>query len=175
MALGGKVLRQMAEWAPDGTDLMPEALTGWELMRFHAWCGISGCLHGQQAMLYAEELANRFALQPAPGQLTGSYSFGMKRKLQLICCLMRRPDFVIVDEPRNGLDPVTADEVAAVLQEHRQHGAVIVTATHDLDFAARESTHVAVLLRGMLKAVGSRDQVFADKDPRERYRELVSQ
>jgi ABC-2 type transport system ATP-binding protein len=126
-------------------------------------------------MEYATELMDRLSLQPERSQLVGSYSFGMKRKLQLICCLMRRPALVIVDEPRNGLDPVTADEMARILHEHRREGAVIVGATHDLDFAARESTHVVVLVRGQVREAGTKAQVFTGGDSRERYREMVGQ
>jgi ABC-2 type transport system ATP-binding protein len=143
-------------------------------MKFHAWCGVSGEFHGERAMRYSGELVDRLSLQVDQGQLIGSYSFGMKRKLQLICCLMRRPELVIVDEPRNGLDPVTADELACVLHEHRERGAVIVAATHDLDFAERESTHVVVLVGGRLRLAGPKHEVFGEVDARHRYREWVN-
>ncbi|MDR1442153.1 MAG: ABC transporter ATP-binding protein [Bifidobacteriaceae bacterium] len=171
---GAIAVRRSASWASDSPDAIPATLTALELIRFHAWCGRCGVLAEKAAVGRALEIAERLSLDAQDRRLIGTFSMGMKKKLQLICCLMRRPAVVIVDEPRNSLDPVTADEVASLLREERNNGSMVIAATHDLDFAERESTSVVVLVGGCVKIAGTPAKVLGPDDSRQRYRDLVT-
>jgi ABC-2 type transport system ATP-binding protein len=82
-------------------------------------------------------------------------SHGNKKKVQLIAGLMHRPKVIIVDELRNGLDPLAVIAAERVLREEAERGACIVAATHDLWWAERMAGRILLLVNGRQAA---RDQ-----------------
>ncbi len=85
-----------------------------------------------------------------PGRLLcRSYSHGMKKKLQLVLALMHEPSLLIVDELRNGLDPLSARLAEDLLiRSVTARGGVVVTATHDLAWVDRMQPRLLLLHRG---------------------------
>jgi ABC-2 type transport system ATP-binding protein len=75
-------------------------------------------------------------------------SHGNKKKVQIIAALMHNPKVLIVDEIRNGLDPLAVIAVEKLLKQHAESGACIVAATHDLWWAERLATTVLLLVDG---------------------------
>jgi ABC-2 type transport system ATP-binding protein len=82
--------------------------------------------------LYAFSRLGEFA-----GRLAGKLSGGMKQKLALSCCLVHRPEVLLLDEPTFGVDPISRRELWLILHEMIAQGVTIVVTTSYLDEAER--------------------------------------
>ncbi|MBU1672430.1 MAG: ABC transporter ATP-binding protein [Actinobacteria bacterium] len=78
------------------------------------------------------------------------YSRGMKQKLALILALMKKPPLVILDEPSNGLDPLTQIELYEILGEFRRDGVTVLFSSHNLPEVERVSGRVGIIRKGTL-------------------------
>ncbi len=147
-----EVLRQVG-YAPDDTNETIPELTAWELWELHALAHsrVSGSV--DEMLQRAEQLAERLDFAPPPAPIS-SFSHGMCRKTQLVAALLHDPSAVVLDEPRNGLDPIAIERLEQMLFEQRERGKLVLLATHDLRFAERLADRVCVLHRGRAIAVG---------------------
>lgn len=84
-----------------------------------------------------------------------SYSLGMKQRLAIGATLVGEPDVVIFDEPTNGLDPEGIAEVRNILTKVAQGGKTVIMASHILDEVEKVCTHVGIIKKGNLLAVGN--------------------
>jgi ABC-2 type transport system ATP-binding protein len=96
-------------------------------------------------------------LAPFVDRHAGKLSGGMKQKLGLTCTLVHEPTVLFLDEPTNGVDPVSRREFWAILGELRERITVVVT-TPSLEEAERCDT-VALMTGGKILRVGSPDQL----------------
>ena len=94
-------------------------------------------LQRQEAGQRFQRLLDFTALEPFTGRLAGALSGGMKQKLGLACALMGRPKVLLLDEPSVGVDPVSRQELWAMVQELAGEGMSVVWATAYLDEAER--------------------------------------
>jgi len=97
-------------------------------------------------------------LGPFQGRLADQLSGGMKQKLGLACALIHQPDIVFLDEPTNGVDPVSRRDFWRILYEMLTEGVTIVMSTSYLDEAER-CRRVALMHHGRLLAVDTPSQV----------------
>ncbi len=91
-----------------------------------------------------------------------SLSGGEKRRLSVACCLVRRPDLLILDEPTFGLDRRGYGGVIDLLRERVSAGTALVAVTHDLRFAADMTDRAVVLAGGRLAHDGAADGLLGD-------------
>jgi len=91
-------------------------------------------------------------------RLAGNLSGGMKQKLGLACALIHTPRLLFLDEPTNGVDPVSRREFWRILYRLLREGVTIFVSTAYLDEAER-CNRVGLLHRGKLLAVGTPDEV----------------
>ncbi len=103
----------------------------------------------------AARLLEATGLAPFTSRLAGKLSGGMKQKLGLICTLVHEPKVLFLDEPTNGVDPVSRREFWEILGELRERVTVVVT-TPALDEAER-CDRVALMTGGKLLAVDTPD------------------
>ena len=80
------------------------------------------------------------------------FSHGMRQRLMIARALLHRPPVLFLDEPTQGLDPISAHEVRAVIEEQRQSGTTILLTTHLLEEADQLCQHVAILNKGQIVA-----------------------
>lgn len=78
----------------------------------------------------------------------GGLSHGNKKKVQIIAGLLHDPHFVIVDELRNGLDPIAIHRAEQLLHHKQMSGTAIIAATHDLWWAERFADEIVMIRRG---------------------------
>jgi len=78
----------------------------------------------------------------------GSLSHGNKKKVQIIAALMHEPPFIVVDELRNGLDPIAIKRAEDLLKDLICKGSAILAATHDLWWAQRFADDIVMLQDG---------------------------
>lgn len=99
-------------------------------------------------------LYNFSRLGPFSQRLAGKLSGGMKQKLGLACCLVHSPQLILLDEPTNGVDPVSRREFWKILYELLADGVTIVVTTAYLDEAER-CNRVALMYNGRFITSGS--------------------
>jgi ABC-type Na+ transport system ATPase subunit NatA len=92
-------------------------------------------LSPQQARGRAEELLERFDLAAAADRPARTYSGGMRRRLDLASSLLTRPRVLFLDEPTNGLDPRSRDEIWAIVRDLRREGTTLLLTTKYLEEA----------------------------------------
>ena len=84
------------------------------------------------------------------GRKVKAISKGMRTKLALLLALARRPELIILDEPSEGLDPVSTEELLQTLQEIRAAGTSIFFSSHQLSEVERIADRVLMIDRGQL-------------------------
>jgi len=89
-----------------------------------------------------------------------TYSLGMKQHLAIASTLLGNPDILVFDEPTNGLDPAGIAEIRQLIKELNRQGKTIIMASHILDEVERVCTHVAIIQKGVLKTVGTVQDVL---------------
>ncbi|MDB9465848.1 ATP-binding cassette domain-containing protein [Dolichospermum circinale] len=94
------------------------------------------------------------SLEQFGDRLAGELSGGMKQKLALCCALVSQPQFLLLDEPTTGVDPVSRREFWDVLAELSAQGMTIVVATPYLDEAER-CHRVALMYNGQIHEIGT--------------------
>jgi ABC-2 type transport system ATP-binding protein len=78
------------------------------------------------------------------------YSKGMKQRLMVARALVNRPKILFLDEPTDGLDPVSSENIRNVILEERERGATVFLTTHDMFEADKLSDRVAFINKGQI-------------------------
>ncbi len=123
-----------------------EDLTVEENMTFYA--DLFGITGAQRAELTAQ-LLRMTRMEPFRARHAGRLSGGMKQKLALMCTLLHRPRILFLDEPTNGVDPVSRRDFWTILYELLKQGMTIFMTTAYLDEAER-ANRVGLMHRGRL-------------------------
>jgi len=123
-----------------------EDLTVEENLRFYA--DLFGVVRKQRERR-SQELLAAAALSDFRSRLAGNLSGGMKQKLGLVCALIHTPKVILLDEPTNGVDPVSRRDFWRILYSLLAEGVAILTSTSYLDEAER-CHRVGLLYRGRM-------------------------
>jgi len=83
----------------------------------------------------------------------GNFSKGMKQRLMVARALVNRPRILFLDEPTEGLDPVSAETIRNLIREARDDGTTIFLTTHDMYEADKLSDRVAFINQGKIMAL----------------------
>src|SRR6516165_1470936 len=121
-------------------------LTVEENMTFYA--DLFGIL-GRERQELSARLLRMTRMEPFRGRQAGRLSGGMKQKLALMCTLLHRPQILFLDEPTNGVDPVSRRDFWAILYQLLKEGITIFMTTAYLDEAER-CNRVGLMHRGRL-------------------------
>jgi ABC-2 type transport system ATP-binding protein len=101
----------------------------------------------------AEALLERVGLGGRGRDLVSSYSKGMKQRLMVARALLNQPAILFLDEPTDGLDPVSAEAIRSIILEERARGATVFLTTHDMLEADKLSDRVAFIDQGKIAAI----------------------
>lgn len=118
---------------------LPKHLTGVELL---GWIQASRSGASSVDRTAIDSLLDRLSLGEAREEEIGTYSTGMRKKIQIAAALIRTPDLLILDEPLRGLDRESRTEALALFQEAVDRGAILWMATHSQEEDAVLFTHV---------------------------------
>jgi ABC-type multidrug transport system ATPase subunit len=109
---------------------------------------------------YAEELRQRFALDPAAKIKT--LSKGQKARMGLLIALAYRPDLLVLDEPSSGLDPIVRrDILGAIIRTIAHEGRTVLFSSHLLEEVEQVADHVTMINRGQIVLSASLDAIRA--------------
>jgi ABC-2 type transport system ATP-binding protein len=129
---------------------MPDLLTGREYLDM-----VRGIRRLPRSREAEDRLLLGMRLTDASHRLIGTYSHGMKRKLQLVAALLHRPHFLVLDEPFRGLDPESSAIMKVLLQSYAKRGNAVLVSTHDLLVAEQLCSELVVLREGSVLATAS--------------------
>ena len=155
---------------PDGVRLF-DRLTGAQLVTY------AGLLRGMDRDTVAArtaDLLRALDLTADANTLVVDYSAGMTKKISLACALVHAPRLLVLDEPFEAVDPVSAANIRDILGTYvRQGGGTVIVSSHVMDLVQRMCDHVAVIAAGQVLAAGTVDQVRGDSSLEDRFVELV--
>lgn len=103
----------------------------------------------------ADDLLARFGLDDAGGRKAGTYSGGMRRRLDIAMSLIGDPPVIFLDEPTTGLDPEARLEVWRAVRELAARGTTVLLTTQYLDEAEQLADRIAILHGGRIIANGT--------------------
>lgn len=126
-------------------------LTGREYLIF---AGRLHRLNNENAQRKADELLAMFQLKEAANRQLRKYSKGMLQRIGLAQALVNDPDFLILDEPMSGLDPVGRKEVRDLLISLKNKGRTLLFSSHILSDAEMICDRVAILVKGKIQTIG---------------------
>jgi ABC-2 type transport system ATP-binding protein len=94
-------------------------------------------------------------------RLVKTYSQGMRQRLAIAQAMLGLPEILVLDEPTNGLDPLQIAEMREVLRRYATTGRTVVISSHLLAEVEQTCSHVVVMHKGRLVAVGSVAEIAA--------------
>lgn len=154
---------------------MPEDMALLDMLRGPQYLRFVGRMYGMPDALIdtrREELFDKLDLAVPPKLLLADYSFGMKKKVALCAALIHGPRMVFLDEPFEGIDPVTSRTIKDILNSLQQSGVTLVLTSHILEVVEKLCPLIAILDEGRLKGFGplealrqggeSLEQLFVD-------------
>lgn len=106
-----------------------------------------------------DSLLTTLDLQDAGKKYIADYSAGMTKKILLAGALLHRPDVLILDEPLEAVDPVSARTIKQILQAYVASGRTVVLSSHVMEVIEGLCTHVAIIANGTVRASGTLDEV----------------
>ena len=137
--------------------VVPDPLNLFDRLSARELLGHLGELRGLDAAEVArrsEELLAVMDLTAAADEQLGGYSHGMRKKAAIAAALLHRPAVLLLDEPFEGVDPVSAVAVRTILDRYRHAGGTVVFSSHAMDLVDRMCDVVAVMVDGALLASG---------------------
>jgi ABC-2 type transport system ATP-binding protein len=108
----------------------------------------------------------------ADRQIAG-YSHGMRKKTALAAAVLHRPRLLLLDEPFEGVDPVSARTMRSMLDRFRAGGGTVVLSSHVMDLVERLCDHVAVIHYGTVVACGPTDDLRLGRRLEEAFIDVV--
>jgi ABC-2 type transport system ATP-binding protein len=116
-----------------------------------------GRLHGMRTpdlRTRTAELLELMGLSAVAGKLVGTYSGGMRRRLDLACALVHGPDVLFLDEPTEGLDPQSRNALWEELGRINRAGTTMFLTTHYMEEADRLCARIAIVDHGRIVIEG---------------------
>ena len=117
----------------------------------------------------------RFGIDEFAKVKMANLSTGMKQKVSIVISIVHDPDFIIFDEPTNGLDVLTAKTVTDYLSELRGEGKSIILSTHIFSLVEKLCDRVGVMIDGRMVALDTLAALTKDKSMEEKFFDLYSE
>lgn len=105
---------------------------------------------GKDVTEKAKEYLERFELTNRINSKVESLSKGNQQKVQFISTVIHDPDFIVLDEPFSGMDPININLLKDIMLEKRREGKIIIFSTHLMDFAEKLCDHIAMIHKGQI-------------------------
>jgi ABC-2 type transport system ATP-binding protein len=163
--------KRMLGVLPDGLAL-PERLTGGELLTY--W-GRFRRMPRDVVASRAAELLRILELEEAEslGTLVGEYSTGMRKKIGLATALLHTPRVLVLDEPYEAVDPVSARVLTRILRRFTAAGGSVIISSHVMAMVEELCDRVAIIGRGAILDEGTLAEVRGSGTLEDRFVELV--
>lgn len=120
-----------------------------------------------------EDLATAFGFEDALARLVSDYSAGMTKKIALAGAMIHAPRLLVLDEPFESIDPVSAANVTEILRRYTAGGGTVVLSSHSMDLIQRICDNVAVVVNGAVLDSGTVEEVRNGISLEERFVQLA--
>jgi len=147
-----------------------ERLSGEELLEY---AGRLRGLPATEARSRAAQLLDVLGLTDDAKRLVADYSTGMRKKAALGCALIHNPSVLFLDEPLEGVDPVSADVIRRLLTRLAGTGSTVLFSSHVMELVEQVCDHVSVIDKGRILATGTTDEVRGGKTLQQAFIDLV--
>ncbi len=147
-----------------------ERLSGEELLEY---AGRLRGLPAGEARSRAEQLLDVLDLTDGAKRLVADYSTGMRKKAALGCALIHNPSVLFLDEPLEGVDPVSADVIRRLLTRFAASGSTVLFSSHVMELVEQVCDHVSIIDKGKIVATGTIDEVRGGKTLQRAFIDLV--
>ena len=147
-----------------------ERLSGEEMLEY------AGRLRGlpvAEARSRAAQLLDVLDLTADAKRLVADYSSGMRKKATLGCALIHNPTVLFLDEPLEGVDPISADVIRRLLTRFTASGSTVLFSSHVMELVEQVCDHVSIIDKGKIVATGTTDQVRGGKTLQQAFIDLV--
>jgi ABC-2 type transport system ATP-binding protein len=147
--------------------VLPEELPLYERLTGEEYLHFAGRMHGlsrDETRRRTDDLLDFLSLAEDRGRLIVDYSLGMKKKTALAAALIHNPRVLFLDEPLNGIDPISGRVVTDLLRRLASKGVTLFFTTHVLDVAERLCDEVAIIDHGRIVAQGSLAEIRAQRE-----------
>ena len=147
-----------------------ERLSGEELLEY------AGRLRGisaDESRRRAAQLLDVLDLVPDAKRLVADYSTGMRKKAMLGCALIHNPAVLFLDEPLEGVDPISADVIRRLLTRFTGSGSTVLFSSHVMELVEQVCDHVSIIDQGTIVATGTTEQVRGGKTLQQAFIDLV--
>jgi ABC-2 type transport system ATP-binding protein len=149
--------RAVIGYVPQDIAIYPD-LTARENLRFFA--SLYG-LRGDELAARVDEVLEVIELADRADDRTGTYSGGMKRRLNIGLGLLNRPKLLVLDEPTVGVDPQSRNAILGSVERFRERGLAVLYTTHYMEEAERLCDRIGIIDEGHLIAEGTRRELVA--------------
>ncbi len=130
-------------------------------LEFLDLCGRLTGMDASRRLKRAHELIERVGLSHATDRFIGKFSKGMMQRIGLAQALLHDPDFIILDEPMSGLDPIGRAEVRNLITEQRQAGKTLLFTSHILSDVETLCDRVVIVNQGLVSLEGPLKDLLA--------------
>lgn len=144
--------------------VLPEYLNLYERLTGREFLTFAGHMYGvakADVQQRCEELLHVLTLTGDADKLVIDYSVGMRKKLGLAAALIHRPQVLFLDEPFEGVDPVSSRVIRDILHDLTRHGTTIFFSSHIMEVVERLCTRVGIINQGVLVAEGTLEELRA--------------
>ncbi len=114
---------------------------------------------GREIQKRANDYLKRFDLFDRRFSKIEDLSKGNQQKIQFIATLLHDPDFLILDEPFSGLDPINTELLREIILEKRAEGKVIIFSTHLMHYTEKMCEHIAIIDNGKIILKGALSEI----------------
>jgi ABC-2 type transport system ATP-binding protein len=156
--------------------VMPEDMALLEMLTGPQYLRFVGRMYGLADGVIDErrkELFDKLDLTPGPRTMIADYSFGMKKKVALSAALLHGPEVLFLDEPFEGIDPVTSRTIKDILGALRRRGTTILLTSHILEIVEKLCEEIAILEKGELLGFGTLEELRKGASLEAAFVELV--
>jgi ABC-2 type transport system ATP-binding protein len=147
--------------------VLPEELPLYERLSGEEYLHFAGRMYGlsrEETRRRTDELLEFLSLTEERRKLIVDYSQGMRKKTALAAALIHSPHLLFLDEPLNGIDPVSGRVVTDLLRRLADKGVTLFFTSHVLDVVERLCEEVAIIDRGRIVAQGTLDEIRAQRE-----------
>ena len=153
-ANSGKIIRDNTSFGylPE-TNGLYEKLTANENLMFRDQIGHTN-LSKKKAKQNCKEMLNNVGLLEKKNEKVAYLSSGMRKRIALGCSLMGDPQTILLDEPTNGLDPVSLQVILQIISNLKLKKKIVLINSHDLTSIQDICTHVCIIQHGKIAFKG---------------------
>ncbi|MEY2397595.1 MAG: type transport system ATP-binding protein [Actinomycetota bacterium] len=108
----------------------------------------------------------RLGLGERANDKVDALSLGNQQRVQLAAAVVHNPEVLVLDEPFSGLDPISIENVGAILREQAERGVAVVFSSHQLDLVEDYCERVTIVAKGRIVAEGDIDDLRRGGEPR---------